>query len=274
MPATPPAIVTLADSPVPYKFLRNGPPTLDGDLGGWTATMSFLVASGDMFEFCEFCGGTVKTVDMGGGVTAQRIIPLSHPFAPKLLCQGVSARMTGNWVDTLPDWCKQFSLAKVDVTFRTVPYQTDGGAPFLVMNNRGASQSYSLAGSKMSFPSDGTPIQADASLNVPILTYSATIYQAVGPGDDVVAPLMGTVNNATLTLGAFPMPAGTFRFDTMDNEVSTTVGSVKSYQRTLMGSFRPVPWNYFLRPNGLWEVALKPNGDPVYAPADHSVLFS
>lgn len=273
MPTPTPAVVTLASCPVAYSILYDPRPTLKGDEGGWTATLAFKVAMADVFTFCSWAAGTPTLYDLGGGVTATRIVPLSHPENTKLLCRGIDATAKGGWTPGNPVWDRQWSAASVVLTFKSVPYATDGSAPFMVTETRTGSETYTLAGTRLAF-ADATPIQADAGLNVPVLTYSTTVYQAAALGDDVVAPLTGKVNSSTVQLGDYVCPVGTVRFDGMQSRLSTTATFQKAYERGLMFAFRRYPWNQFLKPTGVWDYAQKPDSSYVYESANLNLLLA
>jgi hypothetical protein len=227
----------------------------------------------DLVAFCQFCAGTPRTYDLGGGNTAVRIVPLSHPATSQLVCRKLSSRATGGWTPTNPAWSRQWSHAKVKVGFETVPWTSDGASPFLVVNAQSGSETYTLAGVRLTFP-DGSPVQADAGQNVPTTIYQATIYQAASLGDDVWAPLSGKVNASAIQIGSYLCPAGTVRFDGGGGQQVMTANFQSAYTRQLAFAFRPIPWNQFLRPNGVWDTPLKPGGVPVYEAGDFSPLFA
>ncbi len=268
-----PAIVTLANSPVPYKILKSNPCTLQGQNGvGWTATIDFLVAANDWFTFAAFAAGTPTTVTVSG-TPVTRIIPLSHPAASKLLCTGIQSSATGQYVGSNAEWLRNHDLAKVSLTFTSVPYAVDGSTPFLTVETHVGSNTYTLAGSKLAF-GDGTPIQADAGIDVPSIVYAITIYQAPGLADDVMATAMASpVNSASVTLGAKTWSAGFLKCLGMDCRSTMTANFQQSYERTIMVEGRSINWNYFLKPDGTWDVVTKPGGGNVYATSDLNALF-
>lgn len=253
----PPAIVTFASCPVPFTVLYASKPTLKGQADqGWSAEISFKVAQNDLIAFAQFVAGTPKTYTVGSG-TVTRIIPVTHPwlgYTTKMVARSIDCELTGEWTPGNEPWAQQWSDARVKVGFATVPWATDGSTPFAVVETNGASETYTLAGVKMAF-SDGTPIQADAGLNVPTLAYSVTIYQAAAIGDDTVAPLLGTINSVAMALGVYTWPIGSVRFDGMRSRLTMTSDFNQAYERGLLFNCRPIHWNKFLRSDGTWDFA-------------------
>lgn len=271
-PPTQTGPVLLSQCPVSYAILRESPLTIQGEFGtsggGWSGTLDFVVDSKDIYAFCQFAGGSQYTVG-----SATRYIPLSHPDAPTLLCTKIKAVAKGGYTDpnlpvgqtvALSNWSKGF----ISLTFTSVPWPMDGSAPMMTTETRAGSEVYTLAGSKLKFPSDGTIIQADAGITVPTTVYTLTIYLAVSLDDSALNALLGNVNNATF-LGN---PAGTIRFDGFNSQSTMTGSGQQAYTRTLMLTYRPVPWIQFLRPNGVWEAAVKPDSSYVYTASDLSPL--
>lgn len=270
MAITPP--VTFSQCPVSYAILRNDPPTLSGDRdSGWTATVDFLVAIGDMTNFCLFCAGQPYTIS-SGGVSITRIIPVVHPNYTSLMCKAISAVPVGGWTGTGASTFQQWSYAKVKVTFGYVPYATDGSQPFMTLNRRGTSEQYTLAGKQLTF-SDGTPIQADASVTVPTITYVIKIFQCAAIDDSQVQTLLGCVNSDSVSaISDNPIAAGYLRFDSFDVDSTVTAGQT-TYSKTLYLSYRAVKWNQFLKPDGTWDYPQRPDGSYVYNTAALSPLF-
>ncbi len=261
--------VLLAACPVPYKILYKSPATLKGSAGsGWAATIDFLVAQSDMFTFCQFAAGTPVVY-----TTGTKIIPLSHPENNNLLCQGIEGVGTGSFTSGNHSWQRNWSHAKVSLTFNSVPFPTDGSTPFLTVETQGGDEVHTIAGQRLAFP-DGSPIQADAGVHVPTLDYNMTIYQATALGDDVVAPLQGTVSNAPLVLGVYSWPTGCIRFNTMTARLTLTATFQAAYSRTLSFSCRGIPWNQFLKADGTWDTPTNPGGSTVYTPANLAPLLA
>ena len=268
-----PAVVTLASCPVSYSILYAEPATLNGENGsGWESSYCFKVAYSDMDAFCTFAGGSKVTYTSGGN-TFTRIIPLSDPDRVRLLCRKIEAKATGGWTPGNSAATRNWSHARVKLTFNSVPYLTDGSTPFMDVQTHAGAEAYTLAGTRLAF-SDATPIQADAALIVPTMTYAATIYQAPALADDVVRSLLGQCNSVALTLKTGACAIGTVRFDGMDSRLTMTADFQQAYMRTLVFTWRPVPWNQFLRPNGVWDTAYGPSSATVYGLSDLTPLIS
>lgn len=269
--AVPPAIVTLASCPVAYSIARKNPLKIRGNINeGWSGEITFAVKAEDLYSFCTFAGGSKKTIDMGGGVTATRYIPLSHPDLTKLLCTRIDGEAIGGYTATNTEALSNWSNAFVTLSFTSVPYLIDGSTPFQTIEVNEGLEVYTLAGSKLKFPSDSSYLQADAGKTVGTAIYSNTIYLSGALNDGVINPLKGKCN-ASVLLG---QPIGTLRFDTWSAKIVMTSNFETSYTRSIKLTQRDVPWNQFLRPDGVWEAPVKPDGTFVYDLADLSPLFS
>lgn len=257
------------------KILRESPLTVNGQFGaGWQGTIDFLVESRDLYAFAQFATGNPYTVG-----SAIRYIPLSHPDAPGLLCTGIRSVARGGFTTpddvagstgrtvTLSNW----SHAQVSCSFTSVPYATDGSTPFMTKETIGSSQEYSLADKKLIFPSDGKRIDADATLSVPTVVYVYTIYMAYALDDSAMnAMLANPVSSASVG----SIAAGLLRFDNYRSSLSVTQGGQQAYTRTIQLAWRPIDWNYFLRPEVTWEAPEKPDSSLVYGTSDLNALFS
>ena len=256
-------------------ILRESPLTVNGQFGaGWQGTIDYWVEARDLYAFAQFATGNPYTVG-----SAIRYIPLSHPDAPNLLCTGIRSVARGHFTTpddvagstgrtvTLSNW----SHAQISCSFTSVPYATDGSTPFMTKETIGASEEYSLAGKKLVFPSDGKRLDADATLSVPIVVYVYTIYMAYALDDSIINPLL-TAPVSSASVGG--IAAGLLRLDNYRSTLAVTQGGQSAYTRTIQLAWRPIDWNYFLRPEATWEVVEKPDSSNVYGTSDLNVLFS
>ncbi len=274
MPAVSPAIVTLGDSPVDYVILYRQPATLSGDESGWRSTYTFGVAAEDHDDFCVFLsGGIAIEIDLGSS-TAWRHIPCSDPYRVDLICKRISSTFTGSYTSGNPDPIKNWSHAKVMVEFGTVPYSVDGSTPFMTLATRAAPEAITLAGRQLVHSTDSSPIQADAAISVAAESLSITIYNAVyDQAADVTlaATYRETVNSDSL-FGIYP--AYTLRYDGMDRQTTYTATGQVTCQKTYYFYSRSVDLRKVLRPNGLWDFAVKPDASYIYTPVAYAPLFS
>jgi hypothetical protein len=261
--------VTFASCPVPYQILRDPPHTIDGDWqSGYKGDVSFVVAASDLATFCIWAGGSPYKITVGSS-TVTRLIPVSHPDYSSLLCKKISSTAFGSFTPTNTPGLTNFSHARITLGFESVPFATDGSTPFMVTSTRAGSEVYTVAGSKLTFPSDGSTLQSDAGVTVPTIVYQVTTYLAPSLNDVTYGAILATPVNSAVFLG---QPIGTMRFDSFSSETTMTVGG-NAYQTTFMFTFRPVPWNQFLRPNFVWEAPTAPGGGYVYGASDLNVLL-
>lgn len=284
---TSPAVVTFAACPVPYAILRDPQVSGSGDnTSGYSESMTVRVGVADLYNFLLWAGGKAYTISLAGGGTATRIIPVSHPVSQGMICQalewklfggynGSHAALTGLSGFTLNSSTTDalnlvnYQYAAVTLTFKTVPFLTDGSTPFMVVNRQSAGEAYTLAGQKLAFPSDGSLIDADASVAIPTKTFVVTIYQAYSVNDTAIDNAIANPINSASFLG---YAAGYLRFDGVDSTTTMTAGFSVSYQISYKFTYRPVPWNQFLRPDGTWEAPKTPGGAFVYGTSDLNAL--
>jgi hypothetical protein len=268
--AVDPTVITLASCPVTYQILYHNPPTLDGDPSGWRSTMCFTTSERDSGRFCQWAGGLPYLIDLGGGSTVTRYIPLSDPKNPKLICMSIRCKLTGSYTpDEDEPYYRQWSDAKIELGFSSVPYITDGSVPFSTQETDMGVEVYSIAGANYVFPG-GERIHADAGRKVPTQVYVYTVYNALALADSTVNPLLGKLN-ASPFLGN---PAGTVRCDGRAERIQTLASFQKAWTRTLKLTYRPIEWNKFLKRDATWDTPLDPGGNPAYEYADFSPLLA
>ena len=263
------ALVTLASCPVDYVILNKNPAQLDGEEGQYTAELTFGIDMKDIAAFAEWAGGKAYTVTVGGS-PVQRIIPLSHPAFPGLLCKSIKCSGAGGYTPSNPTGLENWEKAKVTLGFRSVPYGIDGQDPFLVKSGKGFSETTTLAGSQCYFPSDNTPIGTDAGLNTPVVDFQYQFFQCASLDLATLTDLAGKISSVTF-LG---LAAGYILYKTFDYSESRTAFNLTTFTKTLYFQWRKIHHNYFLRPNGVWEIAYKPGATPMYDSVDLNALLT
>ncbi len=270
-----PAIVELSDyAGTAPKVLYHEPYEVNGTIGqGWTTKMCVVLPMDEIFTFSTFCGGTLRNVDLGGSVFADRIIPLSDPLNPALLCRSIRAKGTGHYTLANAPYLDNWSHVKFELEFGSVPFPVDGSTPFMIVSAETKAEIITVAGAKLTF-GDGSPIQADAGITMPVKNYTVKMYQCPTTDDATCDPLTGLVNTSTVTIGGVARSAGTVRFDGQATETTVTTGLATTYTRELKLAWRPIEWNKFLRHDGVWDYAQKPDTTYIYADGDLTALFT
>lgn len=266
-------MTTMADIPGRWTHMRNPAPRVWNDGQGWSATMALETDEQNVLPFLTALAGTRQPIIWSGG-TFSRIVPLQHPVYTSLWLQAIDGEMFGTPTPT-PNpplsmmLNQQFSRARFNLTFRAWPFPTIGDQPYMSIE-QGQSVSYvTMPGTSLVFPSDETVIGADAGIFIVENTYVITLYQCPDMNDTASDMLAGTAN-ANPVFGKAP---GHLRFNGVQASYQVNVGGMYSYTRRYELAFRSVPWNEFLRPDGVWEEPLKPDGTPVYELMDWSSLF-
>lgn len=245
---------TILQSPVPVKtlFREGGEGAMDESGTGSSVAFHVGVGAGgaatDLLPFLEFVGGTPETVTVGG-VTTERLVPLSHPYFTNMVAVACRWRRAGKPIDTMPgatDW-------KVLVDFALVPYQFGGDTPYLTIRRRYGATSITLPG--QAFEVAGVALQHDVARNIPEQLFNVTKYNVPTLDDSVFRDLSGKLNIATF-LGN---PPKTVRFDGVEDEISTNIGMVTNRTVSLSIATRPISWNAILLPNGVWSEPININ---------------
>ncbi len=257
------ALVTLSGAPTPFKIVYNPGAELNGSMQGWVATMGFSVPFSNFLPFITYIAGRTYSTTSSAG-TFTRVIPMVHPDYPSLICQEVEAKGTGAL-----DINGHFAWYRIKATFKMVPYNVDGSAPYMTIETDYAGKAYALADTSFKF-SDNTPMAINAVLDVPEVGYVITLYQCTQLDDTVLAPIVAAPLNSTTFLG---WPTKQVKLTGM--KASLTMSSVGTpiYTRTIMANYRPKDWNQFLRKDGQWDTPLDPFGNPAYQTSDLNLLL-
>lgn len=257
------ALVTLGGAPAPFDILYNPAKELNGDLSGWSAVMGFRVPLANYLPFVTYVAGRSYAVTTGAG-TFTRIIPMSHPDFPGLICTKIQTKGTGQISAT-----GQFSWFRVTATFTMVPYNVDGSAPFQTIEATYSTKTYSIANTSFTF-SDGTPSTASSFIAVPEIGYVVTLYQCTQLDDALLGTLIAApLNNNTF----FGWPAKTIFLEGMKASLNMASVGTPTYTRVVQFKYRPIDWNKFLRTDGQWDTCLNVAGDPAYQQSDLSQIL-
>lgn len=97
-----------------------------------------------------------------------------------------------------------------------------------------------------------------------------------------IGPLIGTVNQLPFQVGGQLFPMGSMLFNGINPTPRSdpyNCGIVWDIEHTWLGNSPAntngvvLDWNYFLDPGGVWSKVTTKGGDPVFAYADHTVVF-
>lgn len=252
------ALVTLAGAPTPFRILYNPGAELNGSMQGWVASMGFSVPLANFLPFITYIAGRSYSTTSTAG-TFTRIIPMVHPDYPTLLCQDVEAKGTG-----VLDANGHFAWYKIKATFKMVPYEVDGSAPYQTIETTYGSKTYSLANTSYKF-SDGTPSTQSCFVAVPLISYVVTLYQCTQLDDQLLGTLINAPINSTPFFG---WPTKTVFLTGMDASLQMSSVGTPAYTRVVRFDYRSEEWNKFIRTDGEWDEMTDVAGNPVYATSD------
>lgn len=98
-----------------------------------------------------------------------------------------------------------------------------------------------------------------------------------------ITNLLGTVNQGQFLIGGQFFPQGALLFTGVNPEPRTDPyngGIIWDVELTFMGNGNaagqnvPLDWNFFIDPGGAWSKVTTAGGNPVFAYADHTLLYS
>jgi hypothetical protein len=229
------------------------------------AEMSFRCAYPDRFAFINVVSGLPETIDIGGGVTITRSVPLRHPDFPELLANGYRGEGFGMSPDVFG-----YTNWRVQVSFGSVPFPIVGDRPFMEVGLDHGGTYTTVPGEGMVFLSDGKRLRHDYGVFVPEQNYTVTTYFNPGLDDALIDSLLGKVNSSPFLGKA----VGCARFNSCATRITQTINGQMTYTKMFSMSFRRRPWNEVLRPGMVWDMPVgESNGLPAHESADLNLLL-
>ncbi len=213
-------------------------------------------------HFLTVVGGTAETINIGGGQSISRIVPLRFKDDERLLAVRVDAEYkgldpaTGTWLG-----------AEVSIDYESPQWPTDGPLAFIRING-------SQSGRTMTIPASGALIGGqvpviDPTLWVPGTRYSLTLINVPYLSDTLYQGLQRNVNSTTF----FGIGPGYVMYNGAGFESNSVFGSnVFTWNITHEFEVSSILWNQESKRDGTlgdWTVG----GSPAYAESDFSVLF-
>jgi hypothetical protein len=241
-----------------------------------SAVVKFKCAVDDRYALIKELLGSSSA----SGKTIVRTYPFQYPPSPNLICQSIeSITAIGPPVIlrglTLPWLWKKEAI--VTARFGAPAWFGDtsdpSGQPY-------TTTTFQISGEKVTAPqstykfSGGIPTNAPIGITIPIMQISMKRYMLPYAPIAEIASVAGYVNDAPLSFGDEVFAEGTVLFLGGDVEIThDTLGNVM-YSCGYSMSWRYIPWNNFLHPDGTsgWQPVADGNGDPPYPPGDLSSL--
>lgn len=263
----------LAECPVSYVISRDPAPTYEGGPDGRRATFAVQVAIGDVTAFVQHAIHSVETIDYGGGVTAERVVPLVYPDDPGMHLVGYRVEYFGTPGEGSGSaFADQFSRARIHCDFGVLPFGVGGDQPFYTLSTDHGVEMEALPGSTLVFPS-GKTLTGDWALRVGTVAYNLTTYLGTTTVSPTISNMAGKVNVAAVDFpGIGTFAAGHLRLDGIRSEYAHGM-----FSRTMTKSFslryREREWNAVMNVAGVWEVpTLGTTGLTKYESADFEIL--
>lgn len=217
---------------------------------GVEATIRFWFSGADLQNFVNVVIGLPAITFTFYGSSISRLIPLAHPY--QYNCYAYTARIypapdsvsgldgTGHGID-YTDWF-------ADIGFRTPQYSVDTASPnaFVTEQRSNGVEMTTRPGSAYKFLSDGKRINHDVGIPVITAEYSLTFHQLSSLDDTLYDSLVGCVNSATF----YGKPAGTMLYLGASSSGEFTLAGAASFEVTHQFSYKSVPHNNIMRPDG------------------------
>lgn len=243
-------MATIDDFQVPWAIMRKPEPWIGAGPGGREGEITFLVALNDLPSFVQTMAGTTETIDIGGGSTIERIVPLVHPDDPQLVALSYRAEAFGSPKGTGASvHSTQFSHYRVRVQFATLPYADSGETAYYTLTTDTAEAFETIPNLKLNF-SDGSSVTGEFGVPTAPTAIVLTTFLSVTPVTFALASLVGRINSVAFD----DFPQYTLRFTGVRSDYSRG-----AYTRTLVKSynllFRDPHWNKILRADGVWDTA-------------------
>lgn len=230
-------------------------------------TINFKVKADEFRAAWPVICGTVESVGVsvgGTGATINRVIPLRHPWSPKMIAETANASFVGHNQKTGADGF--YSWCKVQVNFATPDYDIEGDDAFLTVSTR-------PSGRAINVPTAAFSVGGFTAMNgtrfIPGYTYEIMLHKF--PYFDV-----GLYQGISRSVNSAPWrgcPAGCAMFLGPTTTRTSTVLGVTSYEIGLAFDISSIPWNQELGADGLWYDCTFNGTNLWYPEVDFSQLF-
>lgn len=245
----------LADLP-PYAIDNASPMSGEGDLDLLTGgsapatTVNFLVDWANLDPFLTIATGGIETFGGESG-SFQRLVPLRHPYNPLLLCQSYKwTAIPPCTVDSTGAWAIYPNGVRVALTFKPVPYDTQGDEAFLTEELDFGGNFRTLPGSSYMWNDDGKPVDQDVGLYVPEVGLTFTLHRLPFLRSALILSKIGKVNSTAFMPAVYNCPIGTVLFTGAKAKKVVLYNGKVTFEVTLTFQYSPVKWNYLMKPDG------------------------
>jgi hypothetical protein len=266
---------TVNSLPGPYEVVFDGGITEANPESGPTAQMIYNVPWDSHYAFAQSLLGQWTGTPPSTFVYTG---PYQYPSSTNLMCTSISSIVPYGkpWVSraipvALPFLPRQY--CRITANFTRPPYQPAASGGYFKLT-------FSASGEFLTLPNttyqwaDGTPTNTSIGVLIPQAEITITRYKMPFIPDQVMIPLVGTLNNAPFQIGNNTYPTGFLMFAIGNTETEADVVGNITFQVEYKFMYRPVDWNWYFKPDRTTGFALitDGNGNPPYAYSDFSVL--
>lgn len=235
----------MIDLPSGYDLLADGASESYDDSGS-DVSWRFGVPSAIYNRFVQVVAGLPQTISYGG-TSATRVVPLKNPSRYNCYASSIRSAPAPGAVPSIDGGMGiVHDYYYVDVQFTTPQYSYDGSEPMVSVQRGVSSEMVTFPGTAYQYPSDGKLISHDVGVPVQMVDYVLTFHRLPSLNNTLYDSLVGCVNSTTFR-GSDP---GTYLYRGCQSAGMLTMGGQASYEASQQFSYRSVPWNKVMRPDG------------------------
>lgn len=255
----------MADSGIRETYAESGP----------AATVKFKCLWSDHYKLVAGLlgqwGGTPPSTFAYTG-------PFAYPVGgtTSLMCTSVSSieglgKYIPDPVAGLP-WLVR-TYAVITANFTRPPYQPASEGGYFKITFGASGEFLTIPNTTYQW-ADGTPTNTPIGILIPQAEITVTRYKLPFLPDQVMIPLVGSLNNSPFQIGNNVYPMGQLMFAIGNSQTEADVFGNITYQCEYKFTYRPVDWNAYFKPDRTTGFAIitDGNGNPPFAYSNFDVL--
>jgi hypothetical protein len=269
--------ITTAGVTILDKKFGDVPESGNGGLSGTSpyaeATVYYYIPWSQRWTFVQTIMGSPQASDFSTPTALVYRLPVPYPDSAALYASAFEIHPvpSPSGTNSLPSAAETaYNYAIVAIKYSTPSYPVSGSNPLLTIE--GASGAQEITAPLLSYQfSDGTKPEQPVGIPIPNQEIRITYHRVPYINTDIFTSYQGMVNSATF-LG---LSAGYVFCNPITWSTSITVNQYSLFEVQFSFSWRALPWNQFIKPNGAVDTLTNvATGDPVFASVDFNELFS
>jgi hypothetical protein len=237
------------------------------------ATVYYYIPWSQRWTFVQAILGSPQASDFADTSALVYRLPVPYPdnealYASAFEIHPIPSPSGTNSAPSSPETA--YNYAVVAIKYSTPTYPVTGDNPLVTIE--GASGAQEITAPLFSYAfSDGSKPEQPVGILIPNQEIRMTYHRVPYINTDIFTSYQGMVNSATF-LG---LDVGTVFCNPITWSTSITVNQYSLFEVQFSFSWRALPWNQFIKPNGAVDTLTNvATGDPVFASVDFNDLFS